>query len=213
MQSLILNRKVTTGQHKIHPTANKMKKQSLNIFKLLLILTLFTGCLSSNSFKYKSREALVLGKTTQSELFQIVGQPNETETQKIGSKTYTKLSYLHIGRGPGNPPRVLTLEVVDGVLNGFNGSSAYKNEEINVARLAYDKIVEHQTKVDDVINEFGFPSGQVMAPSTFGFADKVASGNQVFTWQQWLNGQIKGAIFLVVDPSTKTIISKNMITK
>lgn len=190
-----------------------MKKQSLNIFKLLLILTLFTGCLSSNSFKYKSREALVLGKTTQSELFQIVGQPNETETQKIGSKTYTKLSYLHIGRGPGNPPRALTLEVVDGVLNGFNGSSAYKNEEINVARLAYDKIVEHQTKVDDVINEFGFPSSQVMAPSTFGFADKVASGNQVFTWQQWLNGQIKGAIFLVVDPSTKTIISKNMITK
>ena len=195
---------------------NKTKNNKINSSIILLSLLFLNGCLSSNSFKYNSRESLVIGKTTQAELFQIVGKPNETQTQKIGSKTFSNLSYTHIKQAGGGftpPMRTLNLEVADGVLNGFNGLSTYKGEEVDVAKLGYDKIIEHKTKIDDVISDFGFPSGQVITPSTYGFAENVAPGNLVFTWQQWRNGEIKGAIYLVVNPSTKTIISKKMIIK
>lgn len=191
-----------------------MKTNFQNVSLLSLILIVSSGCLSSNPFKYKSRENLVLGKTLQSDIFQIVGKPNETQVQKIGSKTYTKLSYLHIKQAGGgfNPPmRVLSLEVVDGVLNGFNGMSSYKDEEIDVSRLNYDKIIEHRTKIDEIVGEFGFPTGQVIAPSTYGFVENVPAGNLVYTWQKMRAGAVKEAIILTVDPSTRIINSKRLI--
>ena len=66
---------------------NKTKNNKINSSIILLSLLFLNGCLSSNSFKYNSRESLVIGKTTQAELFQIVGKHNETQTQKIGSKS------------------------------------------------------------------------------------------------------------------------------
>ena len=68
--------------------------KSCRVAVLIGAVLLIAGCVSNNQFKYNSREKLIVGKTTQAQVFEIVGKPDSTEIKKVGSNNYT----IQIGR-------------------------------------------------------------------------------------------------------------------
>lgn len=185
-------------------------------FYFILLAAILNGCnmIVGTAFIKPTAQMLVLGKTTESEVYQHIGQPYSLGSIKGKSGlSVTDALYWYGTSGSGYgadevlPRRTLNVFFYKNVLVGYTYSSSYKEDNTNFDESKIDRIKQGQMK-GDVTEILGEPSGY----TTYPLNDSLHLKSLVYSYDQVkekFNPKIHYKFFAVVlDTNDRVIETK-----
>jgi hypothetical protein len=138
---------------------------------LVAAVLALTGCAGADFVRMES-SALVLGKTSQQEILQRMGEPFRTGAMEKNGKTMQAVSYAYASAGGEalyagvTPARSQGFYFLDGTLVGAEFSSSFKVDGTDFDETRLARIEKGKSTKADVIRLLGAAGGGYMTPMT-----------------------------------------------
>ena len=154
---------------------------------LVAIAAFLSSCGSvGTSFDHGNLTHLTIEKTTRQEAVTLIGEPRETNRILDEDGDFELLSYLY-GKGAFGGPKVrsLSIELKDGVLNGYTYVSTFAEDSISYDFGAFESLEIGSSTKEDALKALGKPTGQGLCPSQLLGCGSEGS-SEVWVWQNIL---------------------------
>jgi outer membrane protein assembly factor BamE (lipoprotein component of BamABCDE complex) len=161
-----------------------MRKNVLYLSVLIVMLLNF-GCASSGKqFNFAKRSELVIGKTSKSEAENLLGEPIKSSIINNDDGNFQLLNYVYAyATLSGAAARALTLEFIDGVLNGKIYNSGFQEDSTAFRIDTLSQVVRGATRKSEITSLLGEPSGVVHCPTSFtDIKEKCKNATEVWLW-------------------------------
>lgn len=134
---------------------------------LTLTALLLAGCAGGSHFVRPDEDALVLGKTTEQEIRQRMGEPRRYGTTLRNGESMTTLSYGYAVAVPyvdDVKTRAMGFYLLRGVLVGYEFTSSFEEDKTRFDDAKIPQIQRGQTTRQEVIALLGQPGGIYVYP-------------------------------------------------
>ncbi len=162
-----------------------MPQKYTRLLLLLLLILPFNACASfGTEFRHDRVRHLHLGDNL-ADYRTRFGAPVNTETETREGSHYERLRFAYAQANAAESPsvRVLDLELVNGILNGFNYVSGF--DEDRTFTQSTDELPEVGSLRADTLATLGEPSGRVHCPTTLlELRDHCGGALELWTWNR-----------------------------
>jgi outer membrane protein assembly factor BamE (lipoprotein component of BamABCDE complex) len=180
-------------------------KSSLISATVVVVALLLSGCAGTN-FVRPEPSSFVLGKTTQQEIFQIMGKPYQAGTVEKNGRTLHTASYSYATVGGDalysgvTAGRTQSFTFLNDTLVGTEFLSSFKEDGTDFDETKVAKIEKGKSTKADVVRLFGPAGGDYIAPLTTNPTDYALV---------YLYAQMKGSAFNLRFYSKALVVSYN----
>jgi outer membrane protein assembly factor BamE (lipoprotein component of BamABCDE complex) len=142
------------------------KTQLLLVFIFAVILS---GCAGTN-FKRPEPQALVVGKSTASDVTRVMGSPIQAgellkNGEKVKTARYAYAEGVGTGRYPGvTPARAMVFSTFSDLLVGQEFISSFPDDATEFDEAKVSEIIKGKSTRADVISLLGKPNGEALYP-------------------------------------------------
>jgi outer membrane protein assembly factor BamE (lipoprotein component of BamABCDE complex) len=139
------------------------------LFSALALIAVLSGCAGTN-FKRPEPEALRVGKSTQSDVTRVMGNPMQVgegmkNNQKIRTVRYAYAEGAGTGRYPGVvPARAMVFSTFNDLLVGQEFVSSFPQDATEFDDSKVAAIIKGKTTRSEVISALGKPNGEAIYP-------------------------------------------------
>ena len=145
---------------------SKGRALAICLFSCSLAVT-FAGCSGGRAFVRPNASDLILGKTTEQEVRQRMGDPPRQGTMVKNGETLTTLSYAYALAYPyvdDVKVRAMGFYFLRGVLAGYEFTSSFKEDKTRFDEGKVAQIRRGESKRDDIVVLLGQPTGLYSYP-------------------------------------------------
>lgn len=161
-------------------------KRSLACCILALALI---GCASSKvQFNHNNRSNLVIGKTSEKEVLQLMGgEPGSVSMVADEKGSRDTIGYFNYERdNSGNfSVRSINLEFRNNLLNAYRYTSTFTEDAIDSEFRGLSEITKDVSNKFDVLRALGEPSGKAFCPTVFAGEHQIhcSNGTELWMWE------------------------------